>query len=97
MSEQGRVVKAGSKVRLALASDEWLVACVRRGDTAAFEALYDRHVRELLGFCVYMLSSRQDAEDAVQATFTSAYRALRADSGPSLFGPGCSRSRATTA
>ena len=75
----GPVVKAGSKVRLALASDEWLVACVRRGDTAAFEALYDRHVRELLAFSVYMLGSRQDAEDAVQATFASAYRALRAD------------------
>lgn len=79
MAERSRVVKAGSKVSLALASDEWLVGCVRRGDTAAFEALYDRHVRELLAFCVYMLGSRQDAEDAVQATFTSAYRALRAD------------------
>jgi RNA polymerase sigma factor (sigma-70 family) len=75
----GPVVKAGSKVRLALASDEWLVACVRRGDTNAFEALYDRHARELLAFSVYMLGSRQDAEDAVQATFASAYRALRAD------------------
>ncbi len=87
MSEHGRVVKAGSKVRLALASDEWLVACVRRGDTAAFEALYDRHVRELLAFSMYMLGSRQDAEDAVQATFTSAYRALRADKRPVTLRP----------
>jgi RNA polymerase sigma factor (sigma-70 family) len=70
-----------------LASDEWLVGCVRRGDTAAFEALYDRHVRELLGFCNYMLGSRQDAEDAVQATFASAYRALRADSRPVALRP----------
>ena len=83
----GPVVKAGSKVRLALASDEWLVACVRRGDTAAFEALYDRHVRELLAFSVYMLGSRQDAEDAVQATFASAYRALRADGRPVTLRP----------
>jgi RNA polymerase sigma factor (sigma-70 family) len=82
MGDRSRVVRAGSRVRLGLASDEWLVACVRRGDTAAFETLYDRHARELLGFCVYMLGSRQDAEDAVQATFTSAYRALRADSRP---------------
>jgi RNA polymerase sigma factor (sigma-70 family) len=87
MSERARVVKAGSKVRLALASDEWLVACVRRGDTAAFEALYDRHVRELLAFSMYMLGSRQDAEDAVQATFTSAYRALRADARPITLRP----------
>ncbi|HEX9481016.1 MAG TPA: sigma-70 family RNA polymerase sigma factor [Solirubrobacteraceae bacterium] len=87
MAERNGVLKTGSRVRLGLASDEWLVACVRRGDTDAFEALYDRHVRELLGFCLYMLSSRQDAEDAVQATFASAYRALRADSRPVALRP----------
>ena len=81
------VSRTGSRVRLGLASDEWLVGCVRRGDTAAFEALYDRHAGELLRFCVYMLSSRQDAEDAVQATFASAYRALRADSRPVALRP----------
>ncbi len=81
------VLTKGSRVRLGLASDEWLVACVRRGDTAAFEALYDRHAAELLRFCVYMLTSRQDAEDAVQATFASAYRALRADSRPVALRP----------
>ncbi|MCW3032676.1 MAG: polymerase, sigma-24 subunit, subfamily [Solirubrobacterales bacterium] len=87
MAERNRGFAAGSRVRLGLASDEWLIACVRRGDTAAFEALYDRHVRELLGFCVYMLRSRQDAEDAVQATFASAYRALQADSRPVALRP----------
>ncbi len=87
MYNSGPVGKAGSKVRLALASDEWLVACVRRGDTAAFETLYDRHVRELLGFCVYMLGSKQDAEDALQATFASAYRAMRADGRPVTLRP----------
>jgi RNA polymerase sigma factor (sigma-70 family) len=87
LAERNRGVAAGSRVRLRLASDEWLIACVRRGDTAAFEALYDRHARELLGFCVYMLRSRQDAEDAVQATFASAYRALRADSRPVALRP----------
>jgi len=68
-----------SRVRLRLAGDERLVASVRGGEAAAFEALYDRHAAELLSFCVYMLGSRHDAEDAVQATFASAYRALRAD------------------
>ncbi|HYM54028.1 MAG TPA: sigma-70 family RNA polymerase sigma factor [Solirubrobacteraceae bacterium] len=58
------------------------MAFVRRGDTAAFEALYERHSGALLSFCVYMLGSRQDAEDAVQATFASAYRALQADGRP---------------
>ena len=52
------------------------------GDTAAFEALYERHCASLLSFCIYMLGSRHDAEDVIQATFTSAYRALRADGRP---------------
>jgi RNA polymerase sigma factor (sigma-70 family) len=83
----GPVGSAGSKVRLALASDEWLVACVRRGDTAAFETIYDRHIRELLAFSMYMLGSKHDAEDAVQMTFASAYRALRGDSRPVTLRP----------
>jgi RNA polymerase sigma factor (sigma-70 family) len=62
-----------------VASDAQLVARVRRGDASAFEALYDRHARELLSFCRQMLGSQQDAEDAVQSTFAAAYHALRAD------------------
>jgi RNA polymerase sigma factor (sigma-70 family) len=65
--------------RLRFSTDDRLIALVRRGDPTAFEILYDRHCRELLSFCRYMLGSRQDAEDAVQATFASAYRALVAD------------------
>jgi RNA polymerase sigma factor (sigma-70 family) len=61
------------------ATDDRLVSLVRRGDATAFEILYDRHARELLSFCSYILGSRHDAEDAVQATFASAYRALIAD------------------
>ncbi len=79
MNEGSRIITLGSRVRLRLASDERLVALVRADEPAAFEAIYERHAKELLGFCAYMLGSRHDAEDAVQATFTSAYRALRAD------------------
>jgi RNA polymerase sigma factor (sigma-70 family) len=61
------------------ASEQRLIALVRRGDLAAFEILYDRHARELLTFCNYILRSAEDAEDAVQATFASAYRTLIAD------------------
>jgi RNA polymerase sigma factor (sigma-70 family) len=60
-------------------SDDRLVANVRRGDAKAFETLYDRHIRELLSFCRYILGSHSDAEDAVQSTFASAYKALLAD------------------
>jgi RNA polymerase sigma factor (sigma-70 family) len=61
---------------LRLASDERLVAFVRGGDEGAFEAIYDRHHRAILGFCRHMLGVREEAEDAVQHTFLAAYRDL---------------------
>jgi RNA polymerase sigma factor (sigma-70 family) len=81
------LVAAGSRVRLLLAADERLLTLVSRGDPAAFEALYERHSRELLSFCVYLLGSRQDAEDAVQTTFAAAYRALRTKERPVALRP----------
>jgi RNA polymerase sigma factor (sigma-70 family) len=66
-------------------TDEHLVARVRVGEDAAFEAIYDRYAGGVLAFCVHMLRSREAAEDALQLTFVSAYRALRAaDSSMSL-------------
>jgi RNA polymerase sigma factor (sigma-70 family) len=64
---------------LAAFSDERLVEQVRRGNEAAFEAVYDRHHRGILSFCRHMLGSADEAEDAVQQTFISAYDALQAD------------------
>jgi RNA polymerase sigma factor (sigma-70 family) len=59
--------------------DQRLVERVRAGDDAAFEAIYDRYAQGLLAFCRHMLSSREEAEDAVQHSFGAAYRTLRAD------------------
>jgi RNA polymerase sigma factor (sigma-70 family) len=59
--------------------DDRLVARVRAGDDDAFEAIYDRYYRGLLAFCRHMLGSRHEAEDALQHSFASAYRALRRD------------------
>ena len=61
---------------LATLSDERLVDHVRRGNQAAFEAIYDRHHRGILSFCRHTLGSREEAEDAVQHTFLSAYNQL---------------------
>jgi RNA polymerase sigma factor (sigma-70 family) len=61
---------------LRLAGDERLVADVRTGSETAFEVLYDRHHRGILGFCRHMLGSYEEAEDAVQHTFMAAYRDL---------------------
>jgi RNA polymerase sigma factor (sigma-70 family) len=52
---------------------------VRRGNEAAFEAIFDRHHRSILSFCRHMLGSPDEAEDAVQQTFVSAYDAMRSD------------------
>ncbi|MGZ4278606.1 MAG: sigma-70 family RNA polymerase sigma factor [Solirubrobacteraceae bacterium] len=59
-------------------SEAELLAGVRRGDDAAFEALYDAYHRRLLAFCQHMLGSREEAEDVLQHTFLAAYRSLRA-------------------
>jgi RNA polymerase sigma factor (sigma-70 family) len=61
---------------LRVASDAHLVGLIREGRTAAFEAVYDRHHRAILSFCRHMLGSTEEAEDALQQTFLSAYNDL---------------------
>ena len=58
-------------------SDAELAIRVSSGDRAAFEALYDRHARQLFSYCRHLLRSREDAEDALQQTFGKAYVALQ--------------------
>ena len=57
-------------------SDERLAKEAKRGSSTAFEIIYDRYHRPLLAFCRHLLGSQEDAEDALQQTFTSAFRAL---------------------
>jgi RNA polymerase sigma factor (sigma-70 family) len=75
----GRLFLPRSPKVLAAFSDDRLVEQVRRGNDTAFEAVYDRHHRGILSFCRHMLGSPDEAEDAVQQTFISAYDALHAD------------------
>jgi RNA polymerase sigma factor (sigma-70 family) len=49
-------------------------------DLAARDAahgLYERHSSKILGFCIRRLSTREEAEDAVQTVFVNALRALQ--------------------
>ena len=70
---------AGRSPLLRLQSDEKLVALVRRGNHAAFEALVARYHTRLAAFCRHMLGSREDAEDVLQEVFVAAFNALQAD------------------
>jgi RNA polymerase sigma factor (sigma-70 family) len=64
---------------LRLQSDERLIALTRRGQHAAFEALFSRYHARLLAFCRHMLGSKEDAEDVLQEVFAAAFNAILAD------------------
>lgn len=72
---------------LAALSDERLATEAKRGDDTAFEVIYDRHHRGLLALCRHILGSREDAEDALQQTFASAFRALPSNQQPAHIKP----------
>jgi len=55
-----------------------LVRAAQRGDVRAFASLVDAYYARCLRFALHMLSSRGDAEEAVQDTFVRVYRALPA-------------------
>jgi RNA polymerase sigma factor (sigma-70 family) len=65
-----------SKRILVLASDDTLVEQIRRGNEAAFSVVFERYATGLLRFCRHMVGSPEEAEDAVQHTFTAAFRDL---------------------
>lgn len=60
-------------------SDQALVSSMRAGTQRAFELLVARYQTRLLRFCWQILRSKEDAEDALQDVFASAYRAILAD------------------
>jgi RNA polymerase sigma factor (sigma-70 family) len=66
-----------SKRLLVLGGDDRLVEQMRRGNELAFEVAFERHGIVILSFCRHMLGSPEEAEDAVQHTFASAWRDLR--------------------
>ena len=59
-----------------LLTDARLAELAAAGDERAFEVVYDRHHRALLGFCRHMVGSHEEAEDALQQTFLRAHGAL---------------------
>jgi RNA polymerase sigma-70 factor (ECF subfamily) len=58
-------------------SDGELITRVGSGDRNAFETLYRRYSRPVFGLALRRLGDRGRAEDAVQETFASVWRAAR--------------------
>jgi RNA polymerase sigma-70 factor (ECF subfamily) len=55
-------------------SDEQLIAQVARGDTAAYEMLYDRYSSAAMGFALKITGDQSLAEEVVQETFWRVWR-----------------------
>jgi RNA polymerase sigma-70 factor (ECF subfamily) len=62
--------------RDAAESRSLVIHAARAGDVRAFATLVDTYYARCLRFAMHMLSSRSDAEEAVQDTFVRVYRAL---------------------
>ena len=58
-------------------TDEQLLVRVGEGDREAFELLYRRYARVVLGLALRRLGDRGRAEDAAQETFTSIWRSAK--------------------
>jgi RNA polymerase sigma-70 factor, ECF subfamily len=69
--------RPGATIRLVNSdvSDGELISRVGSGDRNAFETLYRRYARPVFGLALRRLGDRGRAEDAVQETFASVWRA----------------------
>lgn len=67
---------AASRVQEASADEAAVVARVLAGEREAFRVLVEREHRSIVRTCYRILGNLQDAEDAAQETFVTAYRAL---------------------
>ena len=75
------------RLRAGRLDDGRLAALAATGDERAFEVVYDRHHRALLGYCRHMLGSQDEGEDALQQTFLRAHRALVSQGAPDELRP----------
>jgi RNA polymerase sigma-70 factor (ECF subfamily) len=81
-------VAADAADAIVLDEDDDLVARARRGDQAAFAALFHKHHGRVHAMCVRLLGRGRgdgDIDDAVQQTFLEAWRCLHRFEGKSRF------------
>ena len=66
-------------------NEDKLIRAGQRGDSQAVEALFRRYHRPLFQTALRVLGNAEDAEDALQDGFLSAYRNLKRFEGRSQF------------
>src|SRR5262245_59153167 len=81
----GRESLHGCMAKGAAINERMLVAEAKLGCSSAFEDLYKRHRPGIYRAALRILSNQQDAEDAVQRSFQSAFTNLRRFRGDSTF------------
>lgn len=69
IKSESSILRTNDEPAISRLSDEALVAQVARGDSAALEALYDRHNSTVLGLTLKIIGDRAAAEDILQETF----------------------------
>ncbi len=74
---QNATIFESARTRLSEDPDRALVARFQTGDDSAFDTLVGRHEEFVYNICMGVLTSADDAEDAMQETFLAAYRALK--------------------
>ncbi len=65
--------------------DEVLVRSTQKGDLRAFEALVEKYQKKMLNLAYRLLGDYEEAADAVQEAFLSAFRAIRKFRGEAKF------------
>ena len=65
--------------------DAALVREFTAGNSAAFDALYHKHATFVFNTCMGITGNREDARDAMQETFVSAYKGIRSFRNQSRF------------
>lgn len=66
-------------------SEEEIVALAKRGDTAAFDAIYRRHSARVYAVCLRISGNTAEAEDLTQDAFLQVLRKIRSFRGDSAF------------
>src|SRR5262245_16190544 len=76
---------SGAGLPMTTADDATLVRQCLTGDTTAFDALVERHRRQVYQVCYRFVNNHEDASDLAQDAFLRAYRALHTFKGNSAF------------